>query len=157
MSQFQKVSMFLLRITMGWMFLYAGVKNMLNPNFSAAGYLAGAKTFTGFFHWLATPDILPIVNFINVWGLTLLGASLILGIAVKLSSKLGALLMILYWLPLGVVYPNAHSLVVDDHIIYAAALLVLASMSAGRVWGLENWCSNLPICKRNPTFRKLLG
>ncbi|MDO8435400.1 MAG: DoxX family protein [bacterium] len=157
MKQIQKISLFLLRITMGWMFLYAGLSHVLDPKFSAAGYLAGAKTFVAFYHWLAGPSILPVVNFINAWGLTLLGISLILGIAVRLSAKLGALLMILYWLPLGIVHPNAHSLIVDEHIIYAAALLVLGSVSAGRIWGLENWCSNLPLCSTYPKLREWLG
>ena len=157
MPKSQKVSVILLRITMGWMFLYAGWSHVIDPNFSAAGYLARAKTFVGFYHYLASPNILPIVNFVNEWGLTLLGVSLILGISVRLSGKLGALLMILYWLPLGILHPDAHSLIVDDHIIYAAALLVLSSISAGRIWGLENWCSNLPLCSKYPKLRRLFG
>lgn len=149
--------MFLLRVVTGWMFLYAGWSHLIDPNFSAAGYLAGAKTFVGFYHWLATPSMLPLINFVNEWGLTLLGVSLILGIGIRLSAKLGALLMILYWLPLGILHPDAHSLIVDDHVIYAAALLVLSSMSAGRIYGLENWCSNLPLCSKYPKLRRLLG
>lgn len=157
MSQFQKVSIVLLRVTMGWMFLYAGLRHVLDQNFSAAGYLAGAKTFASFYHLLANPSILPVVNFVNEWGLTLLGVSLILGIFVRLSAELGTLLMVLYWIPLGILHPNTHSLVVDEHIIYGTALLLLASMSAGRVWGLENWCSRLPICSKYPTLRRWLG
>jgi uncharacterized membrane protein YphA (DoxX/SURF4 family) len=38
--------------------------------------------------------MLPITNFINAWGLTILGISLILGIGVRLFSILGAILMI---------------------------------------------------------------
>jgi thiosulfate dehydrogenase (quinone) large subunit len=157
MNNYQKVSTVLLRVVLGWMFFYAGYSHLIDPKFSAAGYLAGAKTFVGFYHYLASPGMLPIVNFINEWGLTLLGVSLILGLAVRLSAKLGALLMILYWLPLDILHPDAHSLIVDDHIIYAAALLVLSSLSAGRIWGLENWCSNLPICSRYPRLRRILG
>ncbi len=142
MTKFQKVSLFLLRITVGWMFLYAGFSHVSDPNFSAAGYLAGAKILTGFYHWLASPGILPVVNFVNEWGLTLLGISLIFGFGVRISSKLGVLQMILFWLPLGILHPDAHSLIVDDHIIYAATLLVLASFSAGRSWGMDAWCSN---------------
>ena len=157
MTKFEKVSLFLLRISTGWLMFYAGITKVIDPSWSAAGYLSGAKTFTGFFNFLTSPAILPITNFVNEWGLTLLGISLILGIAVRLAGKLGALLMILYWLPLGILYPDAHSLIVDDHIIYAAVLLVLSSMRAGRVYGLENWCSNLPICSKFPKLRNWLG
>ena len=127
--------MFALRIVMGWMFLYAGMRQLLNPEFSAAGYLSGAKMLTGFYGWLASPNILPVINVVNEWALTLLGVSLILGIAVRLSAPLGALLMILYWIPLGVIYPNAHAYIVDEHVIYAAALLVLAAFRVEGRWG----------------------
>ena len=158
MTQTQKISLFLLRIGMGWLMFYAGITKVLNPAWSAQGYLKGAKTFPGFYQWLLQPDVLPIINFINEWGLTLLGVSLILGIGVRLSSIFGAVLMLLYYFPiLDFPYPNPHSYVVDEHIVYALVLLLLAGLRAGRIWGLENWCTNLPICAKFPRLRKLLG
>ena len=158
MTKSQKLFLFLARIALGWLFFYAGITKVLNPNWSAAGYLRGVKTFTGFYDWLLTPTILPTVNFINEWGLTLLGVSLILGIFVRLSSVLGAALMILYYLPiLDFPYVGEHSYLVDEHIIYALTLLYFAAVRAGRVMGLENWCSRLPICLRIPGYRALLG
>ena len=158
MTQLQKVSLFLLRISLGWMFFYTGVTKVLNPEWSAAGYLKGAKTFVWFYQWLIAPSVLPIVNFVNEWGLTLLGISLILGIGVRLSSFLGALLMLLYYfVVLDFPYPNPNSFLVDEHIIYALVLLLFANLRAGRVWGLENWCSNLPICSKYPKLRAWLG
>ena len=158
MTQFQKTSLFLLRLAMGWFMFYAGITKVLNPAWSAVGYLKGAKTFPAFYQWLLSPGILPVVNFINEWGLTLLGVSLILGIFVRLSSSLGAVLMLLYYFPiLQFPYPNSFSYIVDEHIIYALALILLASFRAGRVWGLENWCANLPICSRFPRIRNWLG
>ncbi len=154
----QKVSLFLLRVAMGWMMLYAGITKIIDPKWSAAGYLKGAKVFSGFFDWFLQPGVLPITNFINEWGLTLLGISLILGIGVRLSSILGAVLMMLYYFPiLDFPYPNPHSYLVDEHIIYALVLLAFAGLRAGRVWGLENWCQNLPICRKFPRLRALLG
>ena len=153
-----KFPLFLLRVTMGWMFFYAGITKVLNPDWSAAGYLKGAKTFTGFYQWLTQPDIIPVVNFLNEWGLTLLGVSLILGIFVRLSSTLGAILMLLYYFViLDFPYPNTHAYIVDEHIIYIAALVLLGAAKAGRYWGLEEWCANLPMCKKFPVLRKLLG
>ncbi len=134
---------------MGWLMFYAGITKVLDPAWSAAGYLKGAKTFTGFYQWLTTPDLLPFTNFINEWGLTLLGISLILGIGVRLSSILGAILMLLYYFPiLDFPYPNPHAFLVDEHLIYVAALLLLGSLRAGRTWGLENWCSKIPVLRR---------
>ena len=140
------------------MMFYAGITKVLDPGWSAAGYLKGAKTFAGFYNWLTSPAIMPVINFINEWGLTLLGVSLILGVSVRLSSVSGAVLMMLYYFPvLDFPYPNPHSFLVDEHIIYIAALLVLAAYRAGRVWGLENWCTGLPICSRFPKLRAWLG
>ncbi len=71
---------------------------------------------------------------------------------------LGVVLMLLYYFTaLDFPYPNAHALLVDEHIIYSAGLLVLASFRAGRVWGLEEWCSRLPLCKKYPRLREMLG
>jgi thiosulfate dehydrogenase (quinone) large subunit len=158
MTKYQKISLFLLRISVGWMMFYAGITKVINPSWSAEGYLKGAKTFPGLFQWFLQPNILPLINFVNEWGLTLLGVALILGVFVRISSILGAVLMLLYYLPiLDFPYPNLHSYIVDEHIIYAFVLLLFASLRAGRVWGLENWCSNLPICSKYPKLRNWLG
>ena len=158
MTQFQKISLFLLRVSLGWLMLYSGINALTTPGWSAAGYLKGAKTFVVFYQWLLQPNILPITNFMNEWALTLLGVSLILGVFVRFSAPLGAILMLLYYFPiLAFPYPNAHAFIVDEHIIYAFALLLLAAVGAGRVWGLENWCANLPICSRFPRLRNWLG
>ncbi|MBI2644134.1 MAG: DoxX family protein [Candidatus Wildermuthbacteria bacterium] len=130
--------LFLLRISLGWLFFYAGITKILNPNWTAAGYLNGAKTFPGFFHWLASADILPIVNFLNEWGLTVIGVSLILGLFVRASAVAGAALMMLYYLPiLRLPYVGDHSLLIDEHVIYFFVLLYLGMKRAGRVLGLD--------------------
>lgn len=131
----QKVSLFLLRISLGILFLWAGYAKLIDPKWSAAGYIAGSKMFIGFYSWLLQPNILPITNFLNEWGLTLIGVALILGIFVRLSSFFGIVLMALYYLP---IYPPAHGLV-DEHIIYSAAFLVLMAFGAGKILTLSDW------------------
>ncbi|MBI4363603.1 MAG: DoxX family membrane protein [Candidatus Doudnabacteria bacterium] len=138
MTKYQKYSLFVLRVSMGWMMLYAGVTKITDPSWSAAGYLTSAKSLSGFFAWFAQPGALPFTNFINEWGLTLLGLSLILGIGVRLSAWLGFVLMLLYYFPiLDFPYPNAHSYIVDEHLIYAFALLILGAFKTGNIWGLD--------------------
>ncbi|MBI2448403.1 DoxX family protein [Candidatus Microgenomates bacterium] len=157
-SRFQKVSLILLRLSLGWMFFYSGITKMFNSDWSAAGYLKVAKTLPDFYQWLSSPDIINITNFLNEWGQLLIGVALLLGIFTRFASIMGVLLMALYYLPiLDFPYPNAHAFIVDEHVIYAFALLVLASFRAGRSFGLENWCSKLPICSRFPRLRNFLG
>ena len=140
LNKLPKLSLLLLRVALGWLFFYAGITKVLNPEWSAAGYLAGAKNFTGFYQWLASPAILPITNFLNEWGLTLLGVALILGVFVRISSLLGALMMLLYYLViLEFPHPNAHAYIVDEHIIYIAILLFFAATQAGRFYGFDRW------------------
>ncbi len=137
MNQSQTIALFLLRISTGWLFFYAGITKILNPEWSAAGYLSGAKTFPELFNFFLQPNILPLVNLANEWGLTLIGIALILGVFVRWASLAGIVLMVLYYLPiLDFPYPNKHSYVVDEHIIYMFALLVLAVFNAGQAWGL---------------------
>lgn len=158
MTKSEKIALLLLRLGIGWLMFYAGITKVLNPDWSAAGYLKGAKTFAGFYQWFLQPNILPIINFVNEWGLTLLGVSLILGIGVRISSIFGAALMLLYYFPV-LEFPLVppHSFIVDDHIIDTLVLVFLAAVKAGRYYGLENWWSNLPICSRFPKLRNWLG
>jgi thiosulfate dehydrogenase (quinone) large subunit len=138
MKKSQRIVLFLLRLSLGWYMFYAGITKVLDPEWSAAGYLGGAKILGGFYGWLASPGIIPFVNFVNEWGLTLLGISLILGVFVRLSSILGALLMFLYYLPLGIIHPDTHSMFVDDHIIFILVLLLFHFSDAGKIWGLDS-------------------
>ena len=152
MTSPQKFFLFVSRITVGWMFFYAGITKVLDPQWSAEGYLKGAKAFTWFFQIILDPSILPIINFMNKWGLTLLGISLILGLFVRFSSLLGVLLMALYYIELGFPYPNPHSYIVDEHIIYISVLLFFASVKAGRAFGLDS-----KRVHHHSGFRKWLG
>ncbi len=158
MTKIQNFSLFLLRFLLGWLFFYAGITKILNPAWSAAGYLKGAKTFAGLYNFFLSPGMLPITNFLNEWGLTLIGAALMLGIFARLASAGGILLMALYYFPiLEFPYPNAHSFLVDEHVIYAAALLVLLALHAGKSWGLGTWCAKLPFCAAHPRLQSWLN
>ncbi len=138
MSSATKKVLALLRIAIGWLFFYAGITKVLNPDWSAAGYLNSAQTFSGFYEWLASPGVLPYTNFLNEWGLTLIGIALILGIGARTASLAGAAMMVLYWFPaLNFPYAGEHSYLVDEHIIYALALLLLHCTNAGAYWGLQ--------------------
>lgn len=140
LNQNQKIALFLLRLALGWIFLYAGLTQIFDPSWSAAGYLTHAETASGFFNWLANPTLLPAINLINKWSLFLLGSSLILGLFLRLSSLLGMALVFLYYLPiLNFPYVGSHFYLVDEHIIYLFVLLFFFTLRAGRIWGLDGW------------------
>lgn len=125
------------RIALGWLFFYAGLVKILNPEWSAVGFLVNAKTFPGLYAWFVSPSVIGIVNFINEWALLLLGVSLVLGLFVRWSTIPGALLMVLYYFA-GNAFPAvANGFIVDEHIIYIAILILFFVTSAGNYFGLD--------------------
>lgn len=144
MTNIQHTVITITRVLFGWMFFYAGITKVLNPNWSAGFYLEGAKTFSRFYAFLLQPDILPIVNFINAWGLTFLGLSLIFGLFVRISAPLGAILMVMYYFPI-LDFPKAgdHSYLVDEHVLYAVTLMLLSVLKAGEYWGFDGRKKNV--------------
>lgn len=153
MSVNQKFAFLLLRLAMGWVMFYAGFTKLIDPAWSAAGYIGNSSVAPDFFAFLARPDVLPIVNMLNMWGLTLIGAALILGVFVRLSSFLGFVLMVLYYLP---IFPPQHGLV-DEHVIYALVFLVFLTVPVGNILGLDGALSRLRFVKNSSLLQKLLG
>ena len=45
------IALFALRLSLGWLLFYAGITKVFDTSWSAAGYLAGAKTFPALFQW----------------------------------------------------------------------------------------------------------
>jgi len=89
----------IIRAAVGWHFLYEGCIKLFAEAWSAASYLNNTYGFlSGFYHWLAaSPGRLVVVDFLNVWGLILIGLALFLGIFVKWASLAGTLLLALYY------------------------------------------------------------
>lgn len=128
----------LLRLAMGWMFVYDGYFKLTSDNWSPLGYIQNAQTFSGFYDWLALPGNLPWVTFFNIWGPILIGAALVIGFRVRWATVFGITLMMLYYFPI-LQFPLVASggYIVDRHIIYALVLALLYSVNAGEFWGLD--------------------
>jgi len=140
MNRVTKLSLLILRLAMGCVFLYAGVTKIIDPSWSAAGYLNSARTFPSLFQWFASPEMIGITNILNEWGLTLIGLSLLLGVLIKWSSMGGIVLMTLYYFPiLNFPYAGTHSYIIDDHIIYILVFVLFIFMRAGEYWGVDKY------------------
>ncbi|MBI4054272.1 MAG: DoxX family membrane protein [Candidatus Doudnabacteria bacterium] len=133
-----KFLILLLRVSMGWVFFYSGVIKVLDKKWSAKGFLESAQTFPDFYQWFASPANLYWVDFLNKWGQVAIGGALILGIFVGFAAIAGVALMALYYLP-GLDFPfvGSHALLVDEHIVYILALLLLVRLRAGKVFGIS--------------------
>ncbi|MBI4079523.1 MAG: DoxX family membrane protein [Candidatus Levybacteria bacterium] len=131
----EKRLLLLLRLAIGWFFLYSGVTKVFDPTWSAAGYLTNAQTFGWLYQWFASSQLLPIINVVNSWGQLLLGISLITGLYVRQGGVAGAILMLLYYFPiLKFPFAGEHALLIDEHIIYAIALLYLSRVNIEPLW-----------------------
>lgn len=64
LSAIQLSVLAILRIAIGWHFLYEGIVKLLNPGWTSAAYLAESKwLFFGIFNWIVThPEMLKIVD-----------------------------------------------------------------------------------------------
>ncbi len=123
-----------LRLALGILFFMAGWSKLtVSGGWSAGAYLERATgPFASFFQSMAGS---PVVDLFNVWGLTLIGLALILGLGVRLVSFLGAVLMILYYFSV-FVGNTAHGFI-DEHIIYVFVLALFMAGGFGHVWGLD--------------------
>lgn len=140
MNVIKKIVYFILRVTMGWLMFYAGITKILDSKWSAKGYIAQSKILPEFYNLLLSPKILPTVDFLNKWGLALIGASLIIGFLVRFSSPFGAFLMMLYYLPVlnfPYVGSGKTSYIVDQHIIFFLVFVMFVLIDAGKYWGLD--------------------
>jgi uncharacterized membrane protein YphA (DoxX/SURF4 family) len=88
-----------LRILVGWHFLYEGVAKLYASNWSAESYLTSSQwVFSDVFQAMASsPAVLRFVDFINIYGLIIIGLSLFLGLFVRWTSLAGALLLLFYF------------------------------------------------------------
>lgn len=133
-----KQIIFLLRIALGILFLYAGVSKIIDPDWSAAGYLKGAKTFSALYQWFASPENIGWVNILNEWGAVLIGLGLLFGVATRVASIAGILLMLLYYLPiLRFPYAGEHAFLIDEHVVYILLFALFIASKAGHMWGLD--------------------
>ena len=69
----------IIRIVIGWHFLYEGVAKIVAVNWSSAPYLTGSKwIFAPIFNAMAeSSTVISVVDFINIWVIILVGLGLI--------------------------------------------------------------------------------
>ncbi len=136
----------ILRTAIGWHFLYEGIAKLLTPSWTAYNYLSVSKwIFSGFFHWIASnPQVLKVVDILNIWGLILVGLGLFLGIFTRFSSIMGAILLMLYYLAnppfIGMDYGmpvEGNYLIIDKNLIELLVLCIFIIIPSGTLPGIN--------------------
>jgi thiosulfate dehydrogenase [quinone] large subunit len=127
--------------------------------FGDAAWINGGSPTEGFLAFGADGPFQDFYNSIagDAWadwlfmlGLLGIGIALTLGAGMRIAAGAGALMYVLMWT---VVLPPENNPVLDDHILGALTLVVLAMFYAGDTWGLGSWWSKKSLVKKYPVLR----
>ena len=146
MSRGPMIAITVLRVLVGWHFLYEGIAKLTSASWSAAGYLKQSRgPFADLFRWLAAqPDLLAAANLITMWGLIAVGVLLILGLFTRLASLGGIGFILLFYLCnppfVGYFYSipvEGSYLIVSKNLVELGALVVILVTGSGQFAGLD--------------------
>jgi thiosulfate dehydrogenase [quinone] large subunit len=146
------------RLALGWIFLWAfldkvfglgrattAARSWLSGASPTKGFLGSAEgPFAGFYHAIAGSGWADVLF---MAALLAIGTALILGIGMRLAAAGGALLTVMMW---SAVLPPATNPFMDDHLVYAAILIVLAVLGAGNTLGLGRAWAATALARRAP-------
>jgi thiosulfate dehydrogenase (quinone) large subunit len=145
-TKLQLTTLVVLRIVIGWHCLYEGITKVMNPGWTAAGFLSESKwILSGISGWItAHSSVINTVDFLNTWGLVAIGLGLILGLFSRPAAIAGTVLLFIYYLcnppMVGLEYSvplEGSNLVVSKTLIEAIALLVVAIYPTSQIVGLD--------------------
>jgi len=147
-----RLAITLLRMAVGWHFLYEGVSKLTATSWTAAGFLEGSTGFmAGFYHWLAASEaMMRVVDPLNVFALVAIGLALFLGIMIRPAAVAGVLLLALYYFaypPFGVsrmMQADGNLFIVNRIFIEAVILLLFVFLQdrghgLGRLMTASRW------------------
>ena len=152
----------IIRLSLGWVFLWAFLDKTFGLGRATEAkdaWIDGGSPTTGFLTFAATGPFKGLYNDIAgaTWadwlfmlGLAGIGIALLAGIAMRIATATGALLLILMW---SAVLPPENNPFMDDHIVYAILLVLLTALGAGKTLGLGTFWEKLPIVKRFPILK----
>ena len=157
-----------LRIATGLVFLWAFIDKLFGLGYAtpaAKAWINGGSPTKGF---LSSVDVGPFdtafhaiagtwwADWLFMLGLGGIGLAVTLGIGLRISAIAGTVMMLLMWLaefpPDRFTTAGEPSMstnpLIDYHVIYAIALVVVALTYAGNTWGLGQKWAALPIVQR---------
>ncbi len=164
-----------LRVTIGIVFLYAGLEKVFGfgtPDaflkFNASGFLAFGTLGTwpgaaadaivnpthGF--WVSLSNDagwMGVINFLVPFGQVCIGLALILGLATRFAAAMGTLMMLLFF----VAAWDFGFGIVNQHLVYAIATAGLGLMAAGEAYGLDALLDRSEVVTHTPVLRYVLG
>ena len=142
------IAITVLRVFVGWHFLYEGLTKLSSTTWSAVGYMKASRgPFSSLFKWIASqPQLLDNANLITMYGLAIVGVLLMLGLFTRLASIAGIGFILLFYLCnppfVGYFYtiPTEGSyLIINKNLVEIAALFVILLTRSGLYAGLDRF------------------
>jgi thiosulfate dehydrogenase (quinone) large subunit len=171
-TTFARRALALLRIGFGLTFLWAFFDKLLAlgfhtgydqaghlDRFGDAAWINGGSPTEGFLKFGADGPFKDLYNNIGgaAWadwlfmlGLLGIGLAITFGIGMRIAAAAGAVLYLLMWT---VVLPPENNPVLDDHVLGAISVVVLATFYAGDTWGFGKRWAATRIVRDNPVLR----
>lgn len=146
-----------LRLSLGWVFLWAFLDKMFGLGRSTpadGAWVDGGSPTAGFLGNAVSGPLAPTfqsmagaawADWLFMTALLGIGTALVLGIGLRIAAVSGSALLVLMW---AAVLPPENNPFMDDHLVYAMVLVVLALTSAGRTLGFGRRWEELPLVAR---------
>jgi thiosulfate dehydrogenase [quinone] large subunit len=150
-----------LRLATGFIFLWAFLDKTFGLGYSTPAeyaWINGGTPAQGFLNSPAVQGPLqpffqsiatPLVDVLFMAGMLGIGLAVMLGIGLRVAAGAGTALMLLMYLAEWVFAAGSTNPIVDYHIVYALALIVVAALAAGDTWGLGAKWKSLSLVQRN--------
>lgn len=135
-----------LRIAIGWHFLYEGAVKVFDQAWTSKQFLEGSRWIFGdVFRWMASSEEgIRIIDIANEYGLILIGLGLIMGLLTRIAAWSGAVLLFIYYLAYppfaGLSYgavAEGNYVLVNKNLIELFALVLLGLTRSGQFFGLD--------------------
>jgi thiosulfate dehydrogenase [quinone] large subunit len=151
-----------LRLGLGFVFLWAFLDKVFGFGFATPekgawinggsptkGFLANGADgpFTDFYHSIAGATW---ANWLFMVGLAGIGVALVTGIGLRIAAVAGSVLLVMMW---SVVLPPENNPFMDDHLIYAGVLVLIALLHAGDTLGLGRLWARTSLVRKAPWLK----
>ncbi|HEU0103272.1 MAG TPA: hypothetical protein VFR07_13220 [Mycobacteriales bacterium] len=150
------------RLALGWVFLWAFLDKLfglgrstpaegawLDGGSPTAGFLGNAVSgpFAGVYGSIAGAAW---ADWLFMLGLAAIGTALVLGVTMRIAAAAGSLLLVMMWTA---VLPPENNPFMDDHLVYALVLVVLALVNAGDTLGLGRAWQRIGVVSRSALLK----
>ena len=159
----ERYALGLLRLGLGWIFLWAFVDKLFGLGFATeadGAWLAGGSPTFGFLNFATKGPFAEfysgmagnvVVDWMFMLGLLAIGLPLVLGIGVRVAGSIGVIMLAMMYTA-GFMPPENNPFV-DSHIMYAIVMVTLVATAPGAYLGLGGLWAKTRLVRRYPVLK----